>query len=271
MSGRIPLHIWDRVRQLFLTLEPDGKPRFGGPSNIAAIINEEFGLNVGRVTISRKITEKGWRGERDAFITAAMRRVSGGKTTSQDEGMAPQGDMMNVEGTSEDALLNRTKLAIIGHMESYLSGTKKVTEAALKAIEFELYIHTKAMTKVNSLLQAGADVLSGEVLMYRKVMLSPIVLSQIARLGQIMTTGQVSIALNHVQRVVNKTLIMQWGNDPYPDPPEPDAMRLGTGQAIDAPADEEEGDDDEFTAEEPDSRHRSVAYSVKKGDGKYEE
>lgn len=266
MPSRIPPEVWDRVRTLCLTLGPTGQPQYVSTS-IAKQVNREFGLNLSHNSVARKIRNEGWNRERDAYVAEAMRRVETGERVP-DPGDGYEGEPVRGQEGDESKLLHRTKLAILSHMEKYLSGTEQVTELALKALQFELYFHTQALKRVNALLRGGAEVLDPQVLSHRSVMLRPETLGKIAQLGQIMTSGQVSVALSHVQRIENKTLILQWGNDPYPDPPEPDAVRE---EAATTTVDPQSGEGAPPLPAEPEQVEKRADFTVPERDDNEEE
>lgn len=218
---RATKEVWERVRALNILLDAKGKPRYG-PTEITRIVNREHGLDLLRPSVSRKISVMKWDKERERAVASAFRQLHFEDGVEKPGPDNPAGKM----DMDEEDILNRTKLAVISHMEKYLKGTEKVTTAALSALEFELFMHHKAAGIINQKLKAGADVDDPEIVRYRKHMINQQTLVMIARLGQLMTSGQITVALTHVQKVENKTLIIQWGGDKYPDPPEPDEARM---------------------------------------------
>ena len=243
----IPPAAWVQIKRLYLMAKPNGKKRFSD-QEIADAVNRDFSTMVHRSTIQARAGKERWGAERRALFAKAHSNVyvskkppsvhdeantlpEPGPVTRPDGkpyrggayGAASQRTIVKADVTDEslydDAIL-RTRLAVVTHMEAYLGKTKVVTEKALESIELALNLHAKAANKVVELLGHGMDILDDKVQAYQKVMLSPVSLAQIAKLGQLLQANQLNVVLNDNRVTNNQTLILSW-DDSYPPPPMP--------------------------------------------------
>lgn len=215
----IPDGYFDRMAELYLVVDAAGQPLHTW-ATIGAILDSEYGIRMDKCAMSRAAKRLGWQALRkqivaDATIQATEQTQSKKqvpKLTVIRNGEAPRDADDHL--SEQEQQLKRARNAIISHLGDYISGTRKVTGVALQALEAELKIHVRTMNEVIELLtKKNVPITDKRIGRLRKHMLSPLVLVQVAKLGQILTNAQLNIVLTQIDMISDERAVVGWADD----------------------------------------------------------